>query len=149
MKTPRAPNTLIGIAGVHYVVSELSMRGLIALPTIRNTAGYDIIVATSDGKHHKNLQVKASSKRVTFWLMPPRRKIRAGPNDYYVLVRRLEKEKPPRFEAFLVSGKEAKKKLYQPKGRDLRSVGFDGRWAKNEDRERRWAKAWREWDGRA
>jgi hypothetical protein len=39
-------NALVGIAGVHYVAAELSRRGLIALPTIRNTAGYDIIVAT-------------------------------------------------------------------------------------------------------
>ncbi len=137
--------TLTGIAGVHYVVSELSMRGLIALPTIRNTAGYDIIVATSDGKHHKNVQVKASSKRVNFWLMPPRRKIRAGPDDYYVLVRRLKD--PPSFEAFLVSGKEAKKKLYHRRGTDLSSLSVGGKWARNE--ERRWATAWREWDGRA
>ncbi len=41
------PNTiLIGIAGVHHVVSELSRRGLVALPTTRNIAGYDVVVAT-------------------------------------------------------------------------------------------------------
>lgn len=44
----KVPNDLIGIAGVHYVVSELSRRGLIALPTIRNTAGIDIIVSKPD-----------------------------------------------------------------------------------------------------
>jgi hypothetical protein len=35
--------SLIGIAGVHHVVSELSRRGLIALPTVKNTAAYDIV----------------------------------------------------------------------------------------------------------
>lgn len=53
-------NALIGIAGVHYVVSELSRRGLIALPTIRNTQSYDFIAATRDGTRHANIQVKAS-----------------------------------------------------------------------------------------
>ncbi len=38
-------NDLIGVAGVHFVVSELTLRGLIALPTIRNTAGIDIHVS--------------------------------------------------------------------------------------------------------
>ena len=36
---------LIGISGVHHVVSELSRRGLVALPTIRNVAAYDVLVA--------------------------------------------------------------------------------------------------------
>lgn len=57
-------NALIGIAGVHHVVSELSRRGLIALPTTRNVAGYDVIVLTPDGTKHANLQVKTSLKMV-------------------------------------------------------------------------------------
>lgn len=39
----KVTKTLLGIAGVHFVVSELSLRGLVALPTIRNTAGIDIL----------------------------------------------------------------------------------------------------------
>ncbi len=35
-------NALIGAAGVYYVAAELSLRGLIAMPTIHNTAGMDI-----------------------------------------------------------------------------------------------------------
>ena len=60
-------SALIGIAGVHYVVAELSRRGMVALPTTRNTAAYDIVVVTPDGDKHANIQVKASSKRVTFF----------------------------------------------------------------------------------
>lgn len=74
--------TLVGIAGVHHVASELSRRGLIALPTTRNTAAYDIAVTTVDGKKHANVQVKASLKRVTFFPMPPSARVRAGPDDY-------------------------------------------------------------------
>src|SRR5438045_3779537 len=96
-------NALVGIAGVHYVAAELSRRGLIALPTIRNTAGYDIIVATPDGKGHANIQVKTSLKEAKFWPMPPSKKVCCMGNDYYVLVRWIEREK--RFEGFMLKGR--------------------------------------------
>jgi len=89
---PRPNTALTGIAGVHHVVSELSRRGLVALPTIRNTAAYDVIVATPDGTRHANIQVKASQKRRLFFPMPESEKVRAGPHDYYVLLRWLAKE---------------------------------------------------------
>jgi hypothetical protein len=56
----KLPNDLIGVAGVHFVVYELTLRGLIALPTIRNTAGIDIIVSEPDDSGQANLQVKTS-----------------------------------------------------------------------------------------
>jgi hypothetical protein len=99
-------NQLVGIAGVHHAVSELSRRGLIALPTVRNLAAYDVLVATADGKRHANLQVKTSSKRVPFFPMPPLEKIRTGRHDWYVLLRWLDKEQ--RFEGFMLSGKQAR-----------------------------------------
>ena|SRR5438105_2354218 len=102
----RKSNTLIGVAGVHYVVSELSRRGLIALPTIRNVAAYDIICSNRQGTWHANIQVKASSKCVDSFPMPPVDMIRDGSRDYYVLVRWLESEK--RNEAFLLTGRQAR-----------------------------------------
>lgn len=47
---------LTGVAGVHFVVSKLTLRGLIALPTIRNTAGIDILVSETDGSGQASLQ---------------------------------------------------------------------------------------------
>lgn len=107
--TKAAPtsNALIGIAGVHYVAAELSRRGMVALPTTRNTAAYDIVVVTQAGDKHANIQVKASSTRANFFPMPHAEKIRAGKCDYYVLVRWLEKTK--QFEGFMLSGREARK----------------------------------------
>lgn len=102
-------NALVGIAGVHYVAAELSRRGLIALPTVRNTAGYDIIVATSDGRKHANVQVKTSLKAVKFWPMPKPEHICASPKDYYVLVPWIETDRV--FEGFLLRGLEAKKEV--------------------------------------
>lgn len=45
---------IYGIAGVHYVAAELSRRGMVALPTTRNTAAYDIVVVTQAGDKHAN-----------------------------------------------------------------------------------------------
>lgn len=97
---------LVGIAGVHHVVSELSRRGLIALPTVRNTAAYDVVVVTPDGRRHANIQVKASSKRALFFRMPPSTRVRAGPRDFYVLVRWLPRDR--RYQAFMLTGAEAR-----------------------------------------
>jgi hypothetical protein len=52
--------SLIGAAGVFHVAAELSLRNMIALPTIRNTAGYDLIATSLDGTSHANIQVKTS-----------------------------------------------------------------------------------------
>lgn len=94
-------NALIGAAGVHFVVSELCLRGLIALPTIRNTAGWDVIILNGDGNRHYNLQVKTSRNKVTFWPVSKSYEKLCGKNNYYVFVRYLKKES--RFEAFLES----------------------------------------------
>ena len=90
---------LSGIAGVHYVVSELSLRGLIALPTVRNTAGFDIVVTSPDGSWHANLQVKSSKDKVYFWNVGKNYRKLRGNNKFFVFVRYLKKDS--RFEAFL------------------------------------------------
>ena len=86
---------------MHFVVSELSLRGLIALPTIRNTAGVDVVVVSADGAWHANLQVKTSRNRVRFWPVGKRFEQVCGKNNFYVFVRHIKRE--ARFEAFLES----------------------------------------------
>ena len=144
-------NALVGIAGVHYVAAELSRRGLIALPTIRNTAGYDIIVATADGRKHANIQVKTSLKEARFWPMPSSEKVCCKVNDYYVLVRWIEREK--RFDGFMLTGREAKREVAGVKGQEERRkmghrkvlfpyVPVGGKSGKEEER---WRRRWETW----
>jgi len=117
----KLPNDLIGVAGVHFVVSELTLRGLIALPTIRNTAGIDILVSEPDGSGQASIQVKTSLKKVDFWLTSRPEKCLTGPCSFYVFLRYLPEEK--RFEAFLESGDEVAKQVrknlkdYKKRGR--------------------------------
>jgi lysine/ornithine N-monooxygenase len=96
---PTIDGALIGAAGVHFVASELSLRGLIALPTIRNTAGIDIVVVNRTGTWHANLQVKTSRSKVIFWPIGQNYDSWCNPNNYYVFVRYLKNE--ARFEVFL------------------------------------------------
>lgn len=111
----KSNNTLIGIAGVHHVVSELSRRGMIALPTVKNTAAYDIVALNQEGTRHANIQVKASSKRVGFFPMPPPEKIRTSPNDFFVLARWLDDQS--KYQCYLLTGREARAEV-------VRAVAF-------------------------
>ena len=147
-KAPEIPNDLVGIAGVHYIAFELSRRKMIALPTTRNTKGYDIIVITSDGTRHANIQVKAAQKSPSFWPMHHFDKIREGPNDWYVLVRGILKGT---VECFLVSGKEARaqvkkvEKNMSKRGRaTFPCIYVEGKHAEPGVKER-WGKAWKDW----
>lgn len=51
--------SIVGAAGVFYVSAELSKRGWVAMPTIRNTSGIDIIA--SKGNNSVKIQVKTNS----------------------------------------------------------------------------------------
>jgi hypothetical protein len=97
-----------GISGVHYVVSELSRRGLVALPTIRNCAGIDILVSDDIGNFSKVLQVKTSKDRVSFWPCAAKEQY-AGKNFYFVFLRWLRKENG--YEVFLEKGSRVVKNV--------------------------------------
>jgi hypothetical protein len=146
-------NALIGIAGVHHVASELSRRGLIALPTTKNLAAFDILASNISGTRHANIQVKASSKCVSFFPMPPASKVRAGQNDIYIFVRWLEKES--KYQGFLLTGKQARKAVEDACQRQAPSIERGSR-AKEFPTVHvgprqitaeavRWQQAWEEW----
>ena len=105
----KVPLQLIGAAGVHFVVSELSLRGLIALPTARNTAGIDVLVSEPDGSALASLQVKTSLSKTKFWPTSRPEKCVRGPRVFYVFLRYLKAEN--RFEAFLESSEEVVKQV--------------------------------------
>lgn len=152
MKKERRSSILTGIAGVHHVVEVLSRRGVVALPTIRNTAAYDIIAVSEDGARHANIQVKTTRGR-KFWLMPRPEKIRTGPKDFYVLLRLVEKEKPSRYAGYMLTGKDALRYVKMrwsqlsrsrttKSWKKFASVHVDGRYEKPSHG---WAQRWETW----
>jgi hypothetical protein len=87
MAHAKIDNALVGAAGVHYVAAILSMKGFIALPTIRNAPGIDLVVVNLSGSWHANIQVKTSQYKVNFWPISNRFHEFSGPNNYYAFVR--------------------------------------------------------------
>ena len=137
--------TLIGAAGVHFVVSELSLRGLVALPTIRNTAGIDILVSEPDGSGQANLQVKTRSSKEDYWPTSKPERCLKGPRSFYVFVRYLPDEE--RFEAFLESGsnvaQQVQENLLDDQKRGLKD--FPYWWLPSEEEQEKLWKKWKDW----
>ena len=52
-----------GNVGLYLVCAELSKRNLIALPTSRNTKGYDVVVLNPTTNKSIGIQVKCSDKK--------------------------------------------------------------------------------------
>lgn len=76
--------SLVGACGVFYVSAELSRRGWVAMPTIRNTRGIDIIAAK--GGRDVSIQVKTNSYGKTKYPMSKGNEELIGDNLFYVLV---------------------------------------------------------------
>ena len=121
-KEKRSDNSFIGAAGVHYAAYKLTRKGMIALPTVRNTPGTDLIVTSHDGRRHVNIQVKTTkSKTATFWIICStkkfeERKNRLGKIDYFLLLRPRRADDPDteemsEFEGFLLTATEAKQEM--------------------------------------
>jgi hypothetical protein len=148
MKKQKLSNDLIGISGVHFVVSELSRRGFIALPTVKNCAAYDVIVANQKGTKHANLQVKTSHGTRDFWPTPPSIKIRKGRDDYYIFLRWLGPEK--RYQGYMLPGREVRNRVAQAevvtKRRGQRPFGAFYVGKRAHGRDRQWAKTWEHWE---
>lgn len=68
---------LKGIAGVHFVVAELSLRGFVALPTTRNLKSFDVVACLPELLESVFIQVKSTDKPKNGW---PVYTIPKGPN---------------------------------------------------------------------
>jgi hypothetical protein len=75
-----------GNAGVMFVAAELCRRGLIALPTARNTEGVDLVVSEPMGGKAVSIQVKTSQASIKKWLLSKKHESIASPNLFYVFV---------------------------------------------------------------
>lgn len=75
-----------GNAGVMFVAAELGRRGLIALPTVRNTEGVDLLVSEPLGGKAVSIQVKTSQALHKKWLLTKKNETLVSPNLFYVFV---------------------------------------------------------------
>jgi len=83
---PRLRQDVAGNAGVLFVAGELGRRGLVALPTVRNTEGVDLIVSEPLGGRSVAVQVKTKQDRSRAWLLTAKSEKLAKPTLFYVFV---------------------------------------------------------------
>ena len=62
-------SALSGVAGVYFVAAEMSRLGLIALVTVRNTKGVDILASSDDAQRFVGVEVKTVQGSRTEWLI--------------------------------------------------------------------------------
>lgn len=86
---------LVGACGVFYVSAELSRRGWIAMPTIRNTSGIDIIAMKDE--IDVNIQVKTNSYGKAKYPMSKSNEEMIADNLYYVFVTLKDETERPEF----------------------------------------------------
>ncbi len=82
----RLKQDVAGNAGVMFVAGELGRRGLIALATVRNTAGVDVIASEPLGGRSVAIQVKTSQGHVKKWLLNKKNESMKEPTLFYIFV---------------------------------------------------------------
>jgi len=78
-----------------FVAAELSRRGLIALPTVRNTEGVDLIVSEPMGGKSVAIQVKTTQGTAKKWMLSAKCENDHKASLYYVFVNLGEPGKLP------------------------------------------------------
>lgn len=82
----RLKQDIAGNAGVMFVAAELGRRGIIALPTIRNTEGIDLIVSEPHGGRGVAIQVKTRQHGEKKWLLSKKNESIKSDTLFYVFV---------------------------------------------------------------
>jgi len=78
---------LSGIAGTYYVAAELSKRGFVALVTMKNTSGIDLLVSSEESFKSIGIQVKTNqSDYRQGWVLSQKNENLKNENLIYVFV---------------------------------------------------------------
>jgi hypothetical protein len=78
---------LSGIAGTYYVAAELSKRGYVALVTMKNTSGVDLLVSSEKSFNSVGIQVKTNqTDKRQGWLLSKKNEDLKSDNLIYVFV---------------------------------------------------------------
>jgi hypothetical protein len=82
----RLEKNLSGVAGQYLVAAELSRRGFIAMPTLRNTRGIDVLASSADGSRAVTIQVKTNQGSERSWMLTAAAEKQHSTTLFYVFV---------------------------------------------------------------
>lgn len=86
MTTSKLEATLVGVAGEYFVAAELSLRGMLATITLRNSRGIDVIASNADASKTVSIQVKANKSGKPSWILSQKSEFFVADNHFYVFV---------------------------------------------------------------
>ena len=84
-----------GSSGEFFVSAELTRLGKIALPTSRNTKGFDVVVTDKESTKSNFIQVKTNKKKAEFWIV--NKPITPANDRYYVFVNLIDESSRPEY----------------------------------------------------
>ena len=116
----------VGVAGEHLVAAELSLNGLIATLTSKNTKEYDILVFNPIKNKHFKIQVKTTIGNSRSWPLSEKNENIISNDFYYVFVY-IKEEK----EYFIVPSKDVSEYISKSHKNWLKKPGRKGQKHKN------------------
>jgi len=138
----RIPNSIFGMAAVFWVACELSRRNWIALPTLRNLKGVDIIAQHPGNAKRVEIQVKALQARKgrNFWLLGAmnRKDIPSYDPLFFVFVRPCSRDDTAPFEALIVPSAKVKREAQQQKNKKFQFCWYPPEGEELERCQNRW-----------
>ena len=96
-----------GMRGVYLVAAELVGHGFVVSVTSRSAAGADLLVTTPDVHRAWSVQVKATPKPTTYWLLGPNARQLTARSHVYVFV----SGRADRFEFYVVPSRVVAKNV--------------------------------------
>lgn len=84
-----------GSSGEFFVAAELSRLGKIALPTSRNTKGFDVIATNVEFTKTNFIQVKTNKTKNVFWIVNT--PLDPAPDRFYVFVNLIDESSRPEY----------------------------------------------------
>ena len=107
------------------MVAALSERGCVAVPTVRNTRGIDVLASNEDASRQAAIQVKANRTKRRVWPLNEKAETYYADNLFYVFVILKGQQERPDF--FIVPSVIVARKIREGHQEWLRTPGRGGR----------------------
>ena len=122
---PKARTDLTGAAGEYFVAAELARRGYVAILTLKNTQGLDILATDPKTGQMATIQVKTSRGTQRSWILRERPEADRRSQHFYVFVNLQTETEPP--EYFVVPSRVVKHEISKSHRKWLAHTRLDGR----------------------
>jgi hypothetical protein len=131
---------MTGMLGVYLAAAELTQKGFVVSPTLRNARGVDLPPTDQSYRKTWAIQVKTNRKAATFWLLGKDYSENVSPTHVYIFVNLKGDARP---EYFCVPSKVVAKDGVTSKSKKSGSEWYVWDWRSHRRRGRRYREKWK------